>query len=334
MPTFHKPQTDSLSMDDDDFEVEDFDDNSSLSVSDDSDDLPEQPIPVQPIPVPDPTPSPCSGSSCGLCEILSKKCTTDNPYGSCTDGYYHRYLLNVNTDFSKKNVVKKSKITEVKLAHLRRHFTDEDFFFCNYLDGTNRLSQIMGYQRLTHHKKLFIQEESCVYFTVYREAAGFDNSIGFYPHDPDNIPNIPKMKKTMIFPTIKNMQGQMVSLGKFSNTYLGFVLVADGNLGYVDGSDMVKYQPEYTYLTDYEFNHIETPDDHKYRHLYIESNPDPCCPKNVKHYFIIFEDLNNPIIDLNGDLIVDANVSFANATFLISIVQKNGDEILGSHLVT
>jgi len=104
-------------------------------------------------------------------------------------------------------------------------------------------------------------------------------------------------------------------------------IVANGNLKSYTDMDFVKYDEASTYTCNYLTNQISnTPDQFKYRHLFIEENSEEStckCSPNIKNYCIMFEDLNFPFVDMDGNVIINASVSFANASFIISVVQIN-----------
>jgi hypothetical protein len=253
--------------------------------------------------------------------------------------YYHGtiydYIVDGLTNYSQyydaNNIMKKSVMNPVNYTHMMKHFNYETVSFCNYIDSLKNQEIIAKTSKYNNKQLLSICDESTIYCSIFREAAGFDNSFGFYESKQIDWHNLsvsnPKtITKRVIYPSIKDLSGFGHYIGTFKNTKLGFCIMSDGNNKQIINNDLVRNFPEYNYYTNYEFNEINTLDKYKYRHKYIEQETLCKCHKNVKNYIIMFEDLSNPLYNYDGELIENPNLSFCNAILVITVIQNNNKD--------
>lgn len=241
------------------------------------------------------------------------------------DGTTYNYSFCMDKCYGLYNQIHPIHLKKVSFDHIKKHFTPEDFYFVDFFDASVRPFEIMNAKNLKTNKSIKITQESDIYISVYREAAGYDNSIGYYFYKKDM--DLPNVKKTILFPTIKNIVGHQHYLGRVSDVEFGMFLVPDGNLKYNFEGDLTNPKPKYIHYTHYEFNDdVIAPDEYKFRHLFIEEpkNRTCTCSGHIRHYIITFEDLSEAFVDMAGNLLPEAVISFDNVVFIITVMQLDG----------
>lgn len=191
---------------------------------------------------------------------------------------------------------------------------------CNFECINNHLSTV--------NKKLIqITDRSTVYLTILKEAAGYDNCLGFYNLDinsSNTINSIEDIDKVILFPSIKRLNCHQIKLGCFKDKKLGFFIVSDGNNcdppKFVDPNRKI-------FLTNYELNNIDEGDVespyNKVRHIYVEQTIQTS--PYVKHYILLFEDL--PFSLYTNDGTYNSVLGFNNVQLIITVIQNDQQTI-------
>jgi hypothetical protein len=252
--------------------------------------------------------------------------------------FYYTYPFN---DYGTDNKLSINIITYVTFEHVKHHFHKSVLQLCEVYDYENRVKQILSNPYLKNSHGIALSKKSTVYLSIFKEAAGFDNSFGYYLFDDSNlitdpnnsqqtILNLSSIQQVVVYPCIKRMANRVARIGTFepshnsTNFGIGFFICADGNNKQLVNGDLVRNFPEYNYYTHYEINQIDSPPQYRFRHKFIEQSTSCLCYQNVKNYFIMFEDLSMPVYSNSGAIIDDSQLSFNNAILVVSVVEHEG----------
>lgn len=245
----------------------------------------------------------------------------DNNLYEYYDGCFY-YLFNINDEYCvvtnelNYGLIKQRGFNRINILNdndlqvILNNF-DENIVNCSCRFNENFYKHAIQSVYYENNKKNFyVGNNTSVYLTILKEAAGYDNSIGFYVDDNGQGDNI---KKIIIAPTIKGINGCQIKLGTFCNTHIGFFIVSNGN------SDNLVNKDKKIFYTNYELNDIETDGNeiNKIRHIVIREKHS--CSPNVTNYLLFFEDLDKKLYE-NGQL--NSLLGFNNVQLVLTFVKK------------